>query len=133
EDTSRGQDDEEYHDYKDGGGPRGGDGYKGGGKGGGKSWGSGKGYEDPPQVDPNRSVFFRNVPFETTEKFLRDRFERVGEIKTFMLFTTPDGKSKGMGVVEFGSASEAERAYNEIHNTSVSGRPITVDYHYTQV
>ncbi|CAK0819920.1 unnamed protein product, partial [Prorocentrum cordatum] len=72
EDTSRGQDDEEYHDYKDGGGPRGGDGYKGGGKGGGKSWGSGKGYEDPPQVDPNRSVFFRNVPFETTEKFLRD-------------------------------------------------------------
>lgn len=101
-------------------------GYKGGGK------GRSQDYDSLSQVDPNKAVFFRNVPFETAEKFLRDKFESVGAIKNFILFTMADGRSQGKGVVEYFTATAAERAYNEIHDTIVSGRPINVDYYTTQ-
>lgn len=96
----------------------------GGGKGG-KGWDQ----DDHQDVDPNTSVYFRNVPFETAEKFLREKFGNVGAIKNFMLFTTPDGRSRGQGVVEYFTATAAERAYNEIHDMNVSGRQMHVDYY----
>lgn len=99
----------------------------GGGKGGG-----GKGWDqDHPDVDPDKSVYFRNVPFETAEKFLREKFGSVGSIKNFVLFTTADGRSRGMGVVEYFTSTAAERAYNEIHEMNVSGRQMHVDYYTT--
>ncbi|CAK0885388.1 unnamed protein product [Prorocentrum cordatum] len=97
----------------------------GGGKGG-KGWDEDT---DHPDVDPNKSVLFKNVPFETAEKFLREKFGNVGSIKSFTLFTTPDGRSRGMGVVEYFTATAAERAYNEIHDMNVSGRQMHVDYY----
>ncbi|CAK0793739.1 unnamed protein product [Prorocentrum cordatum] len=86
------------------------------------------GWDQDQDLNPNTSVFFRDAPCETAEKFLEEKFGNVGEIRNFILFTSPDGKSRGMGVVEYSTAESAERAYNEIHETTVSGKTIHVDY-----
>ncbi|CAE8622743.1 unnamed protein product [Polarella glacialis] len=78
-------------------------------------------------VDPDRSIFFANVPFETTEAYLRRRFEQAGPIKNFTLFITKDGKSRGMGTVEYETMGAANRAYNQMHESLVSGRNMVVD------
>lgn len=78
-------------------------------------------------IDPNKAVFFKNVPFETTESHLRQRFEAAGPIRTLRLFMTPDGRSRGMGVVEYQTQAAATRAYNNLHEQNVSGRLMVVD------
>lgn len=78
-------------------------------------------------VDPNKAVFFANVPFETTETHLRSKFDGVGHVKHLILFMTPDGKSRGMGIVEYTTQAGAIRAYNVLHESNVSGRQMIVD------
>lgn len=84
--------------------------------------------QDQEDLNPNKSVFFSKVPLEIAETFLKEKFGSVGEIRNFMLFTSPDGRSRGMGVVEYFTAESAERAYNEFHDMTVSGKPMHVDY-----
>jgi len=79
------------------------------------------------KVQPRNSVFFSNVPFETTEKYLAGMFESAGEVRNFFLHMTPDGKSRGMGVVEYTTQAAAFRAYNHLHEVNVSGRLMNVD------
>jgi len=81
----------------------------------------------PSFEDPNKCVFFSNVPFETTESYLRSVFERAGVVKNIKLFTDSSGKSRGMGVVEYTAAQAAQRAYYELHEQKVSGRLMIVD------
>lgn len=38
---------------------------------------------------PNRSVFYRNLPHGTTEKHLRDALEHIGGVERFFFFTKP--------------------------------------------
>lgn len=78
-------------------------------------------------VDPSKAVFFANVPFEVTETFLKSKFEQVGPVKSLVCFTTPDGKSRGMGVVEYTSQAGAMRAYDRLHEMVVCGRTMIVD------
>lgn len=78
-------------------------------------------------VDPSKAVFFANVPFEVTETFLKGKFDQVGPVKSLVCFTTPDGKSRGMGVVEYTSQAGAMRAYNQLHEMVVCGRTMIVD------
>jgi len=81
----------------------------------------------PANIDPSKAVFFANVPFETTETHLRSRFEVAGQIKSFTLFMTAEGKSRGMGVVEYTTQGAAMRAYNNLHERNVGGRLMIVD------
>eukprot|EP00747_Dinoflagellata_sp_TGD_P180344 gnl/TRDRNA2_/TRDRNA2_32640_c0_seq1.p1 gnl/TRDRNA2_/TRDRNA2_32640_c0~~gnl/TRDRNA2_/TRDRNA2_32640_c0_seq1.p1 ORF type:complete len:501 (-),score=85.47 gnl/TRDRNA2_/TRDRNA2_32640_c0_seq1:74-1576(-) len=77
--------------------------------------------------DASKAVFFSNVPVDTTESYLWLQFETVGALKSLTLFTTPDGKSRGMGIVEYFSHASASRAYDRLHERIVSGRPLMVD------
>lgn len=81
----------------------------------------------PANLDPSKAVFFANVPFETTETHLRSRFETAGQIKSFTLFMTAEGKSRGMGVVEYTTQGAAHRAYSNLHERNVGGRLMIVD------
>jgi len=78
-------------------------------------------------VDPLKAVFFANVPFETTETHLRSKFASAGKVVHLILFMTTEGKSRGMGIVEYASQAGAIRAYNTLHESYVSGRQIVVD------
>jgi len=76
---------------------------------------------------PSKAVFFKNVPFGTTESHIRTHFEAVGQVARLTVFTTPDGKSRGMGIVEYATEACAERAYYELHESMISGRCMVVD------
>jgi len=75
---------------------------------------------------PEKTVFFNGVPFDTTEGFLRARFERVGSIVDFDLWRRPDGSSRGMGTCEFGTSEEADGAVERINGAVVDGRRLLV-------
>jgi len=94
-----------------------GKGWKGDGKGG---KGEGKGHSG------SRKVFFKNVLFETPEGFLESLFRQYGTVREFIMFKSPDGRSKGLGTVEFARASEAATAIEELDGAEVDGRVIGV-------
>lgn len=77
--------------------------------------------------DSRKAVFFANVPFGITESHLRRLFQQVGQVRNFQLYTTVEGRSRGMGIVEYATEASAKRAYHELHGEKVSGRPIIVD------
>jgi len=81
--------------------------------------GSGKG-------NPEAIVFFNGVPYDTSEGFLRAKFERHGRIVDFDLWRRPDGSSQGMGTCEFSDAAEAEGAITGLNGAVVDGRRILV-------
>lgn len=87
----------------------------------------GQGRQRAPPYASGRTVFFANASFDTSTADLTKHFEAAGPLSKFALFTLPDGASRGMGVCEYRSAEAAELAYNELHNSTVDGRPLLVD------
>lgn len=86
-------------------------------KGGGK-W-NGKG-------DAERRVFWSNANWETTEGYLRSRFERVGTIVDFDFWRRPDGSSLGKGTCEFDHYLGAWRAQERLHGVEIDGLALVV-------
>lgn len=86
-------------------------------KGGGK-W-SGKGYAD-------RRVFWSNANWETTEGYLRSRFEKVGTVVDFDFWRRPDGSSLGKGTCEFDHYMGAWRALESLHGVEIDGFSLLV-------
>lgn len=85
------------------------------------------GGEPVDDVKPARAIFFKNVPVATTETHLRKLFETAGSLKKLVLFMTHDGQSTGQGVVEYKSEVGAVWAYENLHETSLAGRPMWID------
>ncbi|CAE7180802.1 bglX [Symbiodinium pilosum] len=73
-------------------------------------------------VDPGKSIFFANVPFESREIDLKRRFAHAGVINSFQLFRRQDGSSRGMGIVEYVTTAAARRACNTLSETDIDGR-----------
>ncbi|KZT56120.1 hypothetical protein CALCODRAFT_497815 [Calocera cornea HHB12733] len=73
---------------------------------------------------PCRTLFIRNIKYESNGEAIRARFEEFGEIKTFFdLIAT-----RGMVFVTFFDLRAAERARDRLQGTDISGRPIDVHY-----
>jgi len=86
-------------------------------KGGGK--GDGKGYVE-------RRVFWSNANWETTEGYLRSRFEQVGTVVDFDFWRRPDGLSLGKGTCEFDHYLGAWRAQERLHGVEIDGFSLLV-------
>lgn len=80
-----------------------------------------------PKVNPDKSLYFANVAYESTDTSLRNRFGRFGSIKTLHMLRTKDGQFKGKGIVEFGQAASARRAYDNLHDVVFNGRRMVLD------
>jgi len=98
-------------------------GYGGGGSGGGKG-GGGKGGKGGGTC----KVFFKNVLFETTPGFLMGKFRKFGYVVNLDLRLGPEGRSKGSGTVEYGSAADARRAIEGLDGVEIDGRAMIVEY-----
>ncbi|KAH9451073.1 hypothetical protein Pst134EB_018572 [Puccinia striiformis f. sp. tritici] len=73
---------------------------------------------------PCRTLFVRNVKYETDSQEVRDKFEQMGEIKTFFdLIST-----RGMAFVTYYDLRAATMAKQRLQGTDASGRPIDVHY-----
>ncbi|WAQ89595.1 hypothetical protein PtA15_11A285 [Puccinia triticina] len=73
---------------------------------------------------PCRTLFVRNVKYETDSQEVRDKFEQMGEIKIFFdLIST-----RGMAFITYYDLRAATMAKQRLQGTEVSGRPIDVHY-----
>ncbi|KAJ7897304.1 hypothetical protein B0H14DRAFT_3081012 [Mycena olivaceomarginata] len=73
---------------------------------------------------PCRTLFIRNIKYETDSQDVRNIFEEHGEIKTFFdLIST-----RGMVFVTYFDLRAAERARDRLQGSEISGRPIDVHY-----
>ncbi|KAH8110594.1 hypothetical protein DFH11DRAFT_1619149 [Phellopilus nigrolimitatus] len=73
---------------------------------------------------PCRTLFIRNIKYETNSDDVRRKFEDHGEIKTFFDLIA----NRGMVFVTYFDLRAAERARERLQDTEISGRPIDVHY-----
>merc|ERR1712232_1331784 len=64
---------------------------------------------------------------ETSHGFLMREFKRAGWVLSMDLWQTPDGRSKGIGLVEYGSLAEAQAAVDMLDGLEVDGREMMVE------
>jgi len=70
---------------------------------------------------PCRTLFIRNIKYETNSDDVRHQFEEHGEIKTFFdLIST-----RGMVFVTYYDLRAAERARERLQGSEISGRPVS--------
>ncbi|KAL8279664.1 hypothetical protein RQP46_007977 [Phenoliferia psychrophenolica] len=73
---------------------------------------------------PCRTLFARNIAYDTPTEMVRDKFDRVGEIKAFFdLIAT-----RGMVFVTYWDLRPATTAKDAVHGTEINGRQIDVHY-----
>jgi len=71
----------------------------------------------------HNELFVRNLSYNTTEESLQAYFETYGTVtKVKILTNRDDGRSKGIGFVEFSSNEEAKAALDDAANLNCDGR-----------
>ncbi|KAH9499229.1 Myelin expression factor 2 [Bulinus truncatus] len=74
-----------------------------------------------------RRVVVRNIPYEIRWQELKDMFRKdIGDVTYVEMLETPDGKSKGVAVVEFRDPEHAKKAIEEYHQKKIKDRAIIV-------
>jgi len=77
-------------------------------------------------VEKNR-VYVGNLSYRTTSEELKAYFLTVcSGVTSAEVISYPNGRSKGCGLVEFKSPSEAEKAIKELNNTELASRKIFI-------
>ncbi|XP_037082257.1 cleavage stimulation factor subunit 2-like [Pollicipes pollicipes] len=75
-----------------------------------------------------RSVFVGNIPYEVTEKKLKEIFSQVGPVLSFrMMNDRATGKPKGYGFCEYRDPETALSAMRNLNGVELSGRQLRVD------
>lgn len=79
-------------------------------------------------VTIGRRVYVGNLPFELTWQDLKDHFRSAGNLRVTHadILTDPSGQSKGCGIVEFESPSDALKSISLLSNSLLGGRQISV-------
>lgn len=73
-----------------------------------------------------KTVYVSNIPYETRWTDLKDLFrDKVGDVMYCEVFEK-DGRSLGVGAVEFKTESDAERAVKIMHQYDLGNRKISV-------
>lgn len=79
----------------------------------------------------NRKVFCSNLDFSTTWTDLKDFMKKVGDVVRADIFFNREGKSRGMGVVEFENIDGAQAAVNDLAGVELNGRKCYVKFDNT--
>ncbi|GAU97994.1 hypothetical protein RvY_09201 [Ramazzottius varieornatus] len=75
-------------------------------------------------VEQGRTLFVRNIPFDTTSDQLRDEFKKFGVLKYALVCTHPDsGHSRGNGFVQFRDKESADKCLS----AATTGKGISID------
>jgi len=83
-------------------------------------------YHQSDESDPSCRVYVGNLAWEVTWKELKDHMKKSDcEIVRADILASPDGRSKGCGIVEFASVEGAKRALT-LNDSELMGRQIFV-------
>jgi RNA recognition motif-containing protein len=75
-----------------------------------------------------RKLYVGNLPYSSTEQSLHEAFASCGTVDSVNLIIDRDtGQSKGFGFVEMSSDSEAQKAIQELNDSTLDGRQIKVN------
>mmetsp|Transcript_4209 Transcript_4209/g.7844 ORF Transcript_4209/g.7844 Transcript_4209/m.7844 type:complete len:284 (-) Transcript_4209:69-920(-) len=79
-------------------------------------------------LDPSlvSRVFVGSLAFSTTWYGLKDHFKTAGDIEFASVLKTPQGQSKGCGMVDYKTPEEAQQAVALLDGSSLDGRVIQV-------
>jgi len=77
-------------------------------------------------VSVGKRVYVGNLSWSARWQDLKDHFRQVGKVVYTCVMEESTGRSRGCGIVEFESPSEAAAAIETLHNTVIGGRPIIV-------
>jgi len=84
-------------------------------------------YQPDTGTDPACRVYVGNLSWDVTWSDLKDHMKSTGcEVTRANVLASPDGRSKGCGIVEFSSAEGAQRAILTLNDTELMGRQIFV-------
>lgn len=74
------------------------------------------------------NVYVGNLPFSTSNEDLAAMFRRFGEVTSAQVITDRDtGRSRGFGFVEMSDDDAARAAIEELNDSDVGGRRLTVN------
>lgn len=77
--------------------------------------------------DQNRKVHVGNLSYDANREDIEQYFKTVGAIEDVQLITDREtGRSRGFAFVTFESAKDANAAIDELHNSDLCGKTITV-------
>jgi len=75
-----------------------------------------------------RKLYVGNLPYSTAEQDLRDLFERAGQVESVTVMRDmATGRARGFGGVEMATDEGAQKAINELHESQLGGRTLTVN------
>jgi RNA recognition motif-containing protein len=77
-------------------------------------------------IEEVRRVFVGNLSYNTNWQSLKDHFQQVGEVDLASVLLAHDRTSKGCGMVDYKTHEEAARAAEELNNSELDGRSISV-------
>lgn len=79
------------------------------------------------EQERSRRVYVGNLAWEVSWQDLKDHMKSTGlDVKLANVMNTPDGRSKGCGIVEFHNAEDAKQAVETLNDTELRGRQIFV-------
>ena len=74
-----------------------------------------------------KKLFVGSLPYSVTDQDLEGIFAEIGQVvSSKVIINNEDGRSKGFGFVEMGSAEEATQAIEKLNGASIEGRNILV-------
>jgi RNA recognition motif-containing protein len=75
-----------------------------------------------------RKLFVGNLPFETTEGDLQTLFEQAGTVDTVRIMRDmATGRARGFAFVEMATDDEAQKAIDQLQDTQLGGRTLTIN------
>lgn len=87
-----------------------------------------KGKEEDEKNEGNTKLLVRNIPFESTEKEIRELFKSFSAVKRVKLPKRFDGRHRGFGFVDFLTHQEALTARNALEHTHLYGRHLVLEW-----
>ncbi|KAL7714298.1 hypothetical protein QTN25_008198 [Entamoeba marina] len=82
----------------------------------------------PVEDAPIHSVFVKNIPYSWERDDLFNYFESYGPIKTRVITSMEDGRSRGFGYLDFDDKTIADKVINEMNGSDVEGRALYLDH-----
>lgn len=74
----------------------------------------------------HNKVYVGNLPWDHRWQDLKDLFKQLGHVVNAEVVTSPDGKSRGYGTVEYTNPQDAQTAIQKLNGQLINGRLIYV-------
>lgn len=76
----------------------------------------------------NRKLYVGNLPYDTDEQALQTLFGQVDAVESVSVMRDQmTGRARGFAFVEMSTPEGAQRAIDQLHNSDLGGRTLTVN------